>query len=189
MHVSSSNILACLLLVLVLAGLPVLNSYIAVWTSPIISNSGHKYYLMILDDFSHYSWVFPLKSKSDVHLTIVHFHTYVLTQFGTPIKAFQADNGTEFINSATTSFLATHGVLPCLSCPYTSPQNGKAERMLHTLNNATRTLLFHAYMHASFWVEALSTACLLLNRLPSSTTLNTTPYTLLYDRSPSYDHL
>jgi hypothetical protein len=30
------------------------------WTSPVVSFSGYKYYLVILDDFTHYSWTFPL---------------------------------------------------------------------------------------------------------------------------------
>jgi hypothetical protein len=29
------------------------------WTSPILSMSGYKYYLVVVDDFSHYSWTFP----------------------------------------------------------------------------------------------------------------------------------
>jgi hypothetical protein len=33
------------------------------WTSPITSMSGYKYYLMVLDDFSHYVWTFPLRVK------------------------------------------------------------------------------------------------------------------------------
>ena len=61
---------------------------------------------MIIDDFSHFCWTFPLKRKFDVHETIVHFHAYVLTQFGVSLKALQADNGTEFLNSSMTSFLA-----------------------------------------------------------------------------------
>jgi hypothetical protein len=35
------------------------------WTSPIVSISGYKYYLVILDDHSHFVWTFPLHVKSD----------------------------------------------------------------------------------------------------------------------------
>ena len=38
------------------------------WTSPIPSISGFKYYLVILDDCSHYLWTFPLRLKSDTFL-------------------------------------------------------------------------------------------------------------------------
>jgi transposase InsO family protein len=107
-----------------------------------------------------------MKHKSDVH----------------SLKALQADNGTEFINSATISFLAQHGVQLRLSCPYTSPQNGTAERMLRTLNNSVRTLLFHASMPAAFWVEALHAACLLINRLPCTRTPDSTPFSTTNNR-------
>jgi hypothetical protein len=40
------------------------------WTSPVISNSGYKYYLVILDDHTHFIWTFPLRNKSEVLPTI-----------------------------------------------------------------------------------------------------------------------
>ena len=43
------------------------------WTSPVLSMSGYKYYLVVVDDFSHYSWTFPLRAKSEVFPTIFHF--------------------------------------------------------------------------------------------------------------------
>jgi transposase InsO family protein len=127
-----------------------------VWTSPVLSTSGFKYYLVLLDDFSHYCWSFPLRHKSEVHRHIVDFIAYAQTQFATTPKSFQADNGTEFVNTATTSYLASCGILLRLSCPYTSPQNGKAERMLRTTNNTIRTMLLHAFMPPSYWAEALT---------------------------------
>jgi histone deacetylase 1/2 len=160
-----------------------------VWTSPVLSVSGFSYYLVILDDYSHFCWTFPLRRKSDVHQTIVTFVAYVRTQFGLPVKCFQADNGTEFVNTATSTFLAAHGTLLRLSCPYTSAQNGKAECVLRTLNNSVRTRLLHASMPAPYWAEALATACYLLNRRPSSAIRSEIPYTRLYRESPSYAHL
>jgi hypothetical protein len=75
------------------------------WTSPMISVSGYKYYLVIVDDFSHYSWTFPLRLKSDTFTTISHFFAWVSTQFGRTIQANQCDNGREFDNSTSHSFL------------------------------------------------------------------------------------
>jgi hypothetical protein len=43
------------------------------WTSPTPSFSGYNYYLIVLDDFSHYSWSFPLRNKSDTASTLQHF--------------------------------------------------------------------------------------------------------------------
>ncbi|WVZ54995.1 hypothetical protein U9M48_005716 [Paspalum notatum var. saurae] len=132
------------------------------WTSPVLSNSGYKYYLVVVDDFSHYSWTFPLRFKSKVFSTLSHFLAWVSTQFGLTIKAVQCDNGREFDNNASRSFFLTHGVQLRMSCPYTSAQNGKAERMIHTTNDAMHTLLFQASLPARFWAESLHTATYLL---------------------------
>ena len=112
------------------------------WTSPTISVSGFKYYLVILDDCSHFLWTFPLRVKSDAFPTISLFFAHVSTQFGCTVKSVQCDNGREFDNSASRAFFLAHGTTLRMSCPYTSQQNGKAERMIRTVNNITRTLLF-----------------------------------------------
>jgi hypothetical protein len=57
------------------------------WTSPITSMSGYKYYLVVLDDFSHYVWTFPLRAKSEAFPALRHFFAWVSTQFGLTIKA------------------------------------------------------------------------------------------------------
>jgi hypothetical protein len=57
------------------------------WTSPVISISGYKYYLVVVDDFSHYSWTSPLRAKSVTFSTLLHFFAWVSTQFGLNIKA------------------------------------------------------------------------------------------------------
>ena len=46
------------------------------WTSPIPSSSGFFYYLIIVDDYTHYFWTFPLRKKSDVYATFLAFHAY-----------------------------------------------------------------------------------------------------------------
>jgi hypothetical protein len=91
------------------------------WTSPILSVSGYKYYLVLLDDCSHYSWTFPLHLKFDTFSTLLNFFAWVSTQFGCNIKAIQCDNG-QFDNSR--SLFSTYGVKLQMSCPYTSSQNG-----------------------------------------------------------------
>jgi hypothetical protein len=52
-----------------------------VWTSPVVSISGYQFYLVILDDYTHYVWSFPLKHKSDVLSVLATFFAYVQTQF------------------------------------------------------------------------------------------------------------
>jgi hypothetical protein len=101
-----------------------------VWTSPVSSCSGFKYYLVLIDDLTHYVWTFPLRCKSDVYACLVSFHAYVSTQFQLPLIFFQTDNGKEFDNHAFCTYLTKHGIALRLSCPYTSSQNGKAEHII-----------------------------------------------------------
>jgi hypothetical protein len=61
--------------------------------------------------------------------------------------------------------------------------------MLRTINNTIRTLLIHAFMPSAYWVEALSIATFLINRLPSTKTPNTTPFQLLHHKPPTYSDL
>ena len=160
-----------------------------VWTSPIMSNSGFKYYLVIMDDYSHYVWTFPLRHKSDVLPTLISFHAFVRTQFQTSIMCLQTDNGKEFDNSASRAFFATHGIVLRLTCPYTSQQNSRAERVLLTLNDGVRTLLFQASIPPTFWPDALAASTYLLNRRPCRPRNNCTPFHLLFGVPPEYSHL
>jgi hypothetical protein len=48
----------------------------------VLSVSGYKYYLVILDDCSYYLWTFPLRLKSDTFQTLSQFFAYVKSQFG-----------------------------------------------------------------------------------------------------------
>ncbi|GJR64946.1 ribonuclease H-like domain-containing protein [Tanacetum coccineum] len=68
------------------------------WTSPILSLSGFKYYVLFLDHYSQFVWVYPLLNKSDVWSKFVLFRTYVRTQFKCEIRSFQCDHGGEFDN-------------------------------------------------------------------------------------------
>jgi hypothetical protein len=114
------------------------------------SVSGYKYFIVILDDFTHYLWMFPLWQKSEVFSLLSNFCNHVATQFSLSLQAIQMDNGREFDNHSLHDLSATHGILLLFSCPYTSPQNGKAECIICIVNDIVRTLLFQASMPPKF---------------------------------------
>jgi hypothetical protein len=76
-----------------------------------------------------------------------------------------------------------------MSCPYTSPQNSKAERMIWTTNDVMRTLLIQASLPPRLWAECLNTSTYLINRLPSTASLAPTPHQAIFGTPLSYDHL
>jgi hypothetical protein len=88
----------------------------------------------------------------------VIFYSYVLNQFHLSIQCVQCDNGREFDNLDLCSFFAAKGIVFRFSCPHTSPQNGKAEQGIRSINDIIHTLLFQTHLTPSYWVEALHTA-------------------------------
>ncbi|GJW64429.1 ribonuclease H-like domain-containing protein [Tanacetum coccineum] len=160
-----------------------------IWTSPIPSESQIKYYSIFLDHFSHFVWVYPLHKKSDLFDNIVAFRAYVNKQFNVDIEALQCDHGGEYDNTRFHDLFCQNGIQFRFSFPRTSQRNGKSERMLRTINNLIRTLLFQDHIPPSYWVEALNMAAHLLNILPSTAINNEIPLTKLYNQTPTYEHL
>jgi hypothetical protein len=99
----------------------------------------------------------------------------VSTQFGRTVKAIQCDNGCEFDNSSTCFFLLLNGTQLRMSCPYTSPQNDKAERIIRSVNNVILILLIQATY--------------LLNRLPTMAIQAACSHLAMFGSMPSYEHL
>ncbi|GJW60768.1 ribonuclease H-like domain-containing protein [Tanacetum coccineum] len=99
------------------------------------------------------------------------------------------DHGGEFDNRKLHDLFNTNGIQFRFSCPKTSQQNGKSERMVHTINNLIRTLPFQANLPPTFWVEALNMVVHLLNILPSTTIGNEIPFTRLFGTQPDYSLL
>jgi hypothetical protein len=159
------------------------------WTSPIESVSGFKYYLIVIDDYSHYIWTFPLRLKSDVSSTIREFHHYVRTQFHLSVQAIQCDNRREFDNHALHSFFSSTSIVFRLSCPHMSPQNGKVERGIRSINDIMCTLLLQAHLPPQYLVAALHTTTYLYNQRPSRPLQLQTPYETLFLQPPDYSLL
>jgi transposase InsO family protein len=75
-----------------------------------ISIGGSKYYLVIVDDYSRFIWVFFLMEKSQTQDTLKGFLRRAQNEFGLRIKKIRSDNGTEFKNSQIKGFLEEEGI-------------------------------------------------------------------------------
>ena len=138
--------------------------HIDVWTSPVLSSLGHKYYVLFLDDYSNFLWTFPISQKSQVYSCFQILYAYINTQFQKEIKTIQCGNGREYVNNNFQKICETNGIHFRLSCPYTSSQNSKSERKLRSIKLIIWTLLIRASLP---WHHALEMATYLLNILPS----------------------
>ena len=89
-----------------------------VWgPSPILSFHGYRYFIVFIDDFTRFSWIYFLKNKSDVYSTFLNFESYVHRQFNSKILAFHSDWGGEF--QKLHSYFNKNGIIHRISCPYT----------------------------------------------------------------------
>lgn len=160
-----------------------------VWTSHILSLSGCRFYVLFIDDFSRFSWLYPSSNKSDVFACFIKLKCLFENLFSTKIKQFQSDGGGEFVSKIFQSFFSDHGIFHRVICPYTSQQNGIAERKHWHIVETGLSLLAHSHLPSTYWVEAFSTAIYLINRLPTPTLKFSTPYTLLFNKAPNYSQL
>jgi transposase InsO family protein len=80
----------------------------------------------------------------------------------------RADNGGEFCENEFEEFCKKCDIERHMTTPYTTQQNGVAERMNNTLMEKTRCMLSGDGLGQEFWVEAVGTTCYLVNRSPSS---------------------
>jgi transposase InsO family protein len=120
--------------------------------------SGSRYFVIFVDDFSHYNSVFLMKSRSkllDIYRT---FAKRVETQFSKPIKTFRSDNALEYTQHDFQATLQHYGTVSHLSCPSTSQQNGLAERKLRHILDIVRAFLISTSVSTPFWGEATLTA-------------------------------
>jgi transposase InsO family protein len=84
-----------------------------------ISIDGSKYCLVIVDDYSRFTWVLFLQEKSHTQETLKGFLRRAQNDFGLRIKKIRSDNGTEFKNSQIEGFLEEEGIKHEFSSPYT----------------------------------------------------------------------
>ncbi|OMO62984.1 Integrase, catalytic core [Corchorus capsularis] len=157
--------------------------------SPTTTVSGYRYYILFVDDYSRYSWIYPLKQRSDSLACFQTFKSMVENQFGHKIKFFQCDGAKELVEGVFKQFLDGHGISLRISCPHTHEQNGLPERKHRHIVEMGLTMLFQASLPRSLWLEAYSTAVYLINCLPTPILHGCSPFEILFSATPEYKHL
>jgi transposase InsO family protein len=153
-----------------------------------ISIGGNKYGLVIVDDYSHFTWVFFLQDKSEIQEVLKKFLRRAQNEFDDKVKKITSDNDTEFKNTQVEEFLDEEGIKHEFSAPYTPQQNGVVERKNQTLIEMARTMLDEYKTSDRFWAEAVNTTCHATNRLYLHKVLKKTSYELLTGNKPSVSY-
>ncbi|GJW16321.1 putative ribonuclease H-like domain-containing protein, partial [Tanacetum coccineum] len=155
-----------------------------------VRSLNHKTYcLVITDDFSRFSWVFFLRTKDETSGILKDFIRQIENQLNQKVKTIRCDNGTEFKNRDFIEFCGSKGIKREYSNARTPQQNGVAERKNRTLIEAARTMLADSFLPNTFWAEAVSTACYVLNRVLVTKPQNKTPYELITGKIPIISYI
>ncbi|GJT15307.1 putative ribonuclease H-like domain-containing protein [Tanacetum coccineum] len=124
-----------------------------------------KYYLVVTDDYSRFTWVFFLASKDETSGILKSFITEIENLVDKKVKIIICDNGTEFKNRVMGEFCKQKGIKREFSVARTPQQNGDAERRNRTIIEAARTMLADSKLPTIFWAKAVNTACYVQNRV------------------------
>jgi histone deacetylase 1/2 len=158
-----------------------------VWSHTQTSVSGHNYYVSFIDAYSRFTWLYLIKRKSAVFDVFLQSQAHVERLLKTKIISVQSDWSGEYHNLNT--FFQKLGISHRVSCPHTHQQNGVAEHNRRHIVETGLTLLAHASVPFCYWSDAFSTACFLINRLPTRLLHMKTLLELLLHETPDYKFL
>jgi hypothetical protein len=105
------------------------------------SLGGARYLFTLLDDHSKKLWIYFLKRKSDAFQYFREWQALAERQSGLKVKALHSDNGGEYTAGQFQLHLRSEGIASQFSVAYTPQQNGAAERLNRTVQDAVRTML------------------------------------------------
>ncbi|GKD06643.1 retrovirus-related pol polyprotein from transposon TNT 1-94 [Tanacetum coccineum] len=146
------------------------------------SINGKKYILVIVDDYSRFTWVKFLRSKDETPEFVVKLLKQLQVGLNKTIQFVRTDNGTEFVNKDLTDYYEYVGITHEKTVLRIPQQNGVVERWNHTLVEAARTMLIFSKAPMFLWAEAVATLCYTQNRSLIHTLHNKTPYELVHDK-------
>nr|GEZ07065.1 retrovirus-related Pol polyprotein from transposon TNT 1-94 [Tanacetum cinerariifolium] len=155
----------------------------------VASINGMNYILVIVDDYSRYTWTLFLRFKDETPEVLKDFLTMIQRNLQALVLTIRTDRGTEFLNKTLNAFFKEEGIEHQTSTARTPKQNGVVERQNRTLVEAARTMLSASQLPFFFWAEAIATACYTQNRSIIILTHGKTPYHIINDRKPSIKHL
>ena len=128
---------------------------------------GYRFWIVIVDDFTHFPWVYFMKHKNEALQIYNQWKKDIQTVFWSEVgqedhsesyvKWVRSDGGTEYVNKAFQDQLKTDGTLHETSAPCTPEQNGLTERINQILSTLANTMLEESKLPKSFWADAMAT--------------------------------
>ncbi|CAI5478996.1 unnamed protein product [Closterium sp. Yama58-4] len=161
---------------------PLQTLHMDVWGPARVRRQGHeRYFLLVVDDYSRYTTVFPLRSKGDVTEVLIAWIRAARLQlresFGSdfPVLRLHSDRGGEFSSDLLRAFCRARGIRQTFTLPDSPQQNGIAERRIGMIMDVARTSMVHAAAPHFLWPFAVRYAAHQLNLHPQVSRPETSP--------------
>lgn len=154
---------------------------------------GNNYFMIFIDEYTHFTGVYLAKNKSEL---VTIFKDYVqkchtnFSKFNYKVTHLYIDNGSEYLSYNMKVFCSENGITYHTTIPHTPHQNGVSERMIRTVTEKARSMLFESKLPQQFWGEAVLTASFLINMSPTKALReNKTPFELWHGKKPVVKYL
>ncbi|CAI7804007.1 unnamed protein product, partial [Closterium sp. NIES-53] len=161
---------------------PLQTLHMDVWGPARVRGQGHEsYFLLVVDDYSRYTTVFPLCSKDDVTEVLIDWIRAARLQlresFGSdfPVLRLHSDRGGEFSSARLGAFCRAQGIRQTFTLPASPHQNGIAERRIGMVMDVARTSMIHAAAPHFLWPFAVQYTAHQLNLQPQVSLPETSP--------------
>ncbi|CAI5483553.1 unnamed protein product [Closterium sp. Yama58-4] len=161
---------------------PLQTLHMDVWGPARVRGQGHeRYFLLVVDDYSRYTTVFPLRSKGDVTEVLIAWIRAARLQlresFGSdfPVLRLHSDRGREFSSDLLRAFCRARGIRQTFTLPDSPQQNGIAERRIGMIMDVARTSMIHAAAPHFLWPFAVRYAAHQINLHPRVSMPETSP--------------
>ncbi|CAI5471222.1 unnamed protein product [Closterium sp. Yama58-4] len=165
---------------------PLQTLHMDVWGPAHVRGQGQeRYFLIVVDDYSRYTTVFPLRTKGEVPDVLIPWIRRARLQLSErfhsdfPVLRLHSDRGGEFSSDLLAAYCAEHGIEQSFTLPASPQQNGVAERRIGLVMEVARTSLIHAAAPHFLWPFAVRYAAHQLNLWPRVSLPETSP-TLLW---------
>ncbi|CAI5461070.1 unnamed protein product [Closterium sp. Yama58-4] len=161
---------------------PLQTLHMDVWGPARVRGQGHeRYFLLVVDDYSRYTTVFPLRSKGDVTEVLIAWIRAARLQlresFGSdfPVLRLHSDRGGEFSSDLLRAFCRARGIRQTFTLPDSPQQNGIAERRIGMIMDIARLSIVHAAAPHFLWPFAVRYAAHQINLHPRVSRPETSP--------------
>ncbi|CAI5975768.1 unnamed protein product [Closterium sp. NIES-65] len=161
---------------------PLQTLHMDVWGRARVHGQGQeRYFLIVVDDYSRYTTVFPLRTKGEVPDVLIPWirasRLLLSERFHSdfPVLRLHSDRGGEFSSDLLAAYCAEHGIRQSFTLPASPQQNGVAERRIGLVMEVARTSLIHAAAPHFLWPFAVRYAAHQLNLWPRVSLPETSP--------------